>query len=371
MAIKFEKKIILGSVTSFVVAAIGVVAVFFPDLFNLQKKKVNELNLILENKNDLQTFFNFLNDRKGEFVKLNIGYCVNMEVANLIISDKNSNYYGFENIGENIKQNTKEPIIEWYSPELFAGFASYNNYVEKLESKGLDYPVAINPIQTTYKIKDFLPIMPWIPESERNKNSNYNLNMKNLEKHNKELNYAQAFGGDLLKPETTPNINFVIAGKVFKTEQKIDGAYDGFSVIYIEKGGFGTIFNDDKKLPFEEVIIKESSKNGKDYKWFVGENLATLTNNEMITKLSAVCKETTFPKPAYDEEFQVQRKGKLMGYMSGYFSVSESATPVNLDGDLESLSILGALSYGNVDNGTINSLEIEPINKKEFNLKNY
>lgn len=35
----FKPRIIIGSIISFIAAALGVVAVFFPDLFNLQKKK--------------------------------------------------------------------------------------------------------------------------------------------------------------------------------------------------------------------------------------------------------------------------------------------------------------------------------------------
>lgn len=45
---KFEPKVIVGSITSFVIAAIGVVAVFFPDLFNLQKVKINELEIVMK-----------------------------------------------------------------------------------------------------------------------------------------------------------------------------------------------------------------------------------------------------------------------------------------------------------------------------------
>ncbi len=56
MSIKFEKKVILGSVTSFVVAAIGFIAVFFPDLFNLQKKKIKEFSYEISDPQSAENF---------------------------------------------------------------------------------------------------------------------------------------------------------------------------------------------------------------------------------------------------------------------------------------------------------------------------
>lgn len=45
MAIKFEKKVIIGSLFSFLATAVGIIAVFFPDLLNLQKEKIEKLTL--------------------------------------------------------------------------------------------------------------------------------------------------------------------------------------------------------------------------------------------------------------------------------------------------------------------------------------
>lgn len=38
----FEKKVIIGSIAGFVASAVGVVAVFFPSVFNLEKKSITE-----------------------------------------------------------------------------------------------------------------------------------------------------------------------------------------------------------------------------------------------------------------------------------------------------------------------------------------
>ena len=45
---KFEKKVIVGSITSFIITAVGIVAVFFPDLLNLQKEKILSLTVDLD-----------------------------------------------------------------------------------------------------------------------------------------------------------------------------------------------------------------------------------------------------------------------------------------------------------------------------------
>ena len=48
---KFEKKVIVGSITSFIITAVGIVAVFFPDLLNLQKEKILSLKVDLDTVN--------------------------------------------------------------------------------------------------------------------------------------------------------------------------------------------------------------------------------------------------------------------------------------------------------------------------------
>lgn len=45
---KFEKKVIVGSITSFIITAVGIAAIFFPDLLNLQKEKILSLTVDLD-----------------------------------------------------------------------------------------------------------------------------------------------------------------------------------------------------------------------------------------------------------------------------------------------------------------------------------
>lgn len=77
----FEKKIYIGSVIGVIATIIGIVAIFFPSIFNLEKKKFVEFELVLKNKNDGDRLQNFLNERAEDkkLFKLNVSICNNSE----------------------------------------------------------------------------------------------------------------------------------------------------------------------------------------------------------------------------------------------------------------------------------------------------
>lgn len=52
MSIVFKPKIIIGSVIGIIASAIGVIAVFFPSLFNLETKKIAEYQHSLNTDQD-------------------------------------------------------------------------------------------------------------------------------------------------------------------------------------------------------------------------------------------------------------------------------------------------------------------------------
>lgn len=73
----FQKKIIIGSIMSFIATAIGVIAVFFPDLLNLQKEKIDKLTLTINSVDDFNKFSQFL-DKKvddGKIFELDVTLC--------------------------------------------------------------------------------------------------------------------------------------------------------------------------------------------------------------------------------------------------------------------------------------------------------
>lgn len=76
MAIKFEKKVIIGSLFSFLATAVGIIAVFFPDLLNLQKEKIEKLTLDIFTAQDAKKLDDFLSKRAEDekFFELDIIY---------------------------------------------------------------------------------------------------------------------------------------------------------------------------------------------------------------------------------------------------------------------------------------------------------
>lgn len=75
----FEKKIIIGSVLGFFATAIGIIALFFPSLFNLEKEKMSPPVAKVVNRNeDLVKLFYILEQKdfeKQEIFKLDIALC--------------------------------------------------------------------------------------------------------------------------------------------------------------------------------------------------------------------------------------------------------------------------------------------------------
>lgn len=74
MSIKFEKKVIIGSLFSFLATGVGIIAVFFPDLLNLQKEKIEELKMDVVRDQDVRKFHDFLTERSkdGKVFELDI-----------------------------------------------------------------------------------------------------------------------------------------------------------------------------------------------------------------------------------------------------------------------------------------------------------
>ena len=71
----FQKKIIIGSVLGFVATAIGLVAVFFPSVFNLEKQKIEEKTFFLHTQKSADELFEWLKNKQEKIIKLNLYYC--------------------------------------------------------------------------------------------------------------------------------------------------------------------------------------------------------------------------------------------------------------------------------------------------------
>lgn len=132
MAGIFQKKIIIGSVAGFIASAIGITAVFFPSLFNLEKKTIDEYSITLSNCSDAHKLFDFLKDHQGKVVKLNIQYC---EGDNIYYDEEIKNFYRSAKPGEEYPDrpdqfnetnpNIKKAIATFGDSKLFSVISDY------------------------------------------------------------------------------------------------------------------------------------------------------------------------------------------------------------------------------------------------------
>lgn len=70
----FQPKVIIGSITSFFVAAVCIVAVFFPSLLNLEKSRMPELKMEFTKAEDGKKLYDFLKKNINKPVKLEINF---------------------------------------------------------------------------------------------------------------------------------------------------------------------------------------------------------------------------------------------------------------------------------------------------------
>lgn len=133
----FQKKIIIGSIMSFVATAVGVIAVFFPDLFNMQKKKMETLSLEIRNSKDFEVLDNFLQERMKDkkIFSLNVDLCDGEQLANEKIyffdnNDKDAMDFVtsdliFIDSNENDEAKKRVALTKVYPDMLDEGFAEW------------------------------------------------------------------------------------------------------------------------------------------------------------------------------------------------------------------------------------------------------
>lgn len=115
----FEKKVIIGSIAGFVASAVGVVAVFFPSVFNLEKKSITEKKVFLHTLKSANEFSQWLEKQANNIVKLEVSYC----------SGQNDRYYeGYEYnyFGEKINNSYPFALMADFDENAESGVVSRN-----------------------------------------------------------------------------------------------------------------------------------------------------------------------------------------------------------------------------------------------------
>lgn len=156
------------------------------------------------------------------------------------------------------------------------------------------------------------------------------------------------------------------AAKIAKISQS-QAYVNGFSLLNLETGGFsGLVYNEKTKFDMSaDIMVEQSSKNNKEYIWVLGErnDVEQLMDkkSKLYKDLPKACKVLEFKNRS---EFDWQIQSQLMSYFSGYFFVSDirekGANEISVSKSLDEMTEGGYLS-----------IDLEPISKKEFILKEY
>lgn len=72
---KFEKKVIIGSIGGFFTTIVGIIAVFFPSLLNFEKKSMEEIKVFIQSEEDVRDFKNKILKNTGKLVSIDLEYC--------------------------------------------------------------------------------------------------------------------------------------------------------------------------------------------------------------------------------------------------------------------------------------------------------
>lgn len=147
----FQPKVIIGSVMSFVIAVVGVIAVFFPSLFNLEKKGMSEGKFLLSDDIKVhKELWDFLDNNQGKVVQLEIAYCADFRRMTFAATKNEKNWY---------YEDMRKFMALDFMPSWFLGFGS--------EMEWEEYGVAEN-IEKFAKYNKLTPIYyEWLGKPEK------------------------------------------------------------------------------------------------------------------------------------------------------------------------------------------------------------
>lgn len=304
----FQPKIIIGSIVSFVAAALGVVAVFFPDLLNLQKKKLNEAEFILQSEADYNKTWEFVSQHQGQAIKLSIGFC---------------------------PEQREESIRFWL--EVPGNYL----YQKKLQKSNAIALIGINPSNgKEFYPRQFpgqMPLSAFFPNMDIEETAmivpEYHINLKNLKPYDLIAGYDTSYSGEYRGLRTWGEIANI----------------DADNGIDIENIAFNYAFDTEEMgTMVDNLVMKVKGKENVTARISREENKDDfIERNSMISqKLPALCKEEVIHRAPL----------KVLGYMSGYFFVE----------NLKEKTI-----YEEQFMVTEKTLVLDPISQKEFELKNY
>ena len=367
----FQPKVIIGSITSFVVAAVGIIAVFFPNLLNLEKSSMSEGQFLLSDDEKIhKKLWEFLENNQGKVVQLEIAYCADFERMTFETENvEQKAYYAFRAI---------DFIPKWYFG--FGGKTDFQSYgvAENLEKFAKQYKLTLRYYEGLGKPEK-------IQETVGDTSIKYSYVNDSWASHRE--------GSPLFQ-------------KTFKTEYigrspVIAGKIDSFNIFHygndiypnviganIENGGIGFAFME-KETSFngeeyeapksKDILISYPSNKNKKYIWVMGFEDVVYKYLDKTSSLAKQAKKTCKAKQINansigEDEFKSELLkgwgGSTLGYIKGTFYIHEKER-VDDDPGLWHMTSYNNFGLLETEDYSREKFELEPFDKKDIELRKY
>lgn len=369
----FQPKVIIGSVMSFVIAVVGVIAVFFPSLFNLEKQGMSEGKFLLSDDTKVhKELWDFLGNNQGKVVQLEIAYCADFRRMTFAATKNEKNWY---------YESMRKFMALDFMPSWFLGFGS--------EMEWEEYGVAEN-IEKYAKYNKLTPIYyEWLGKPEKLDPSD------RISITYSYVDYRWAKDNNPPILEKTFSMNYigrppVIAGKIasFNLFHYGNAAYPNVNGANIENGGIGFAFPQKKTfegkeyetLKSKDILISYPSNKNKKYIWVMGfENVVYKyldKNSSLAKQAKATCKAKQISESDIGEDEASKEDilkgwgGSTLGYIKGTFYIHEKEE-VDDDPGLWLLTSFNEFGMIETDDLSREKFELEPFDKKDIELRKY
>ena len=369
----FQPKVIIGSVMSFIIAVVGVIAVFFPSLFNLEKQGMSEGKFLLSDDTKVhKELWDFLDNNQGKVVQLEIAYCADFRRMTFAATKNEKNWY---------YEDMRKFMALDFMPSWFLGFGS--------EMEWEEYGVAEN-IEKFAKYNKLTPIYyEWLGKPEKLDPSD------RISITYSYVDYRWAKDNNPPILEKTFSMNYigrppVIAGKIasFNLFHYGNAAYPNVNGANIENGGISFAFPQKKTfegkeyevLKSKDILISYPSNKNKKYIWVMGfENVVYKyldKNSSLAKQAKATCKAKQITEKdigeneASKEDILKGWGGLTLGYIKGTFYIHEKEE-VDDDPGLWLLTSFNEFGMIETDDLSHEKFELEPFDKKDIELRKY
>lgn len=369
----FQPKVIIGSVMSFIIAVVGVIAVFFPSLFNLEKQGMSEGKFLLSDDTKVhKELWDFLDSNQGKVVQLEIAYCADFRRMTFAATKNERNWY---------YEDMRKFMALDFMPSWFLGFGS--------EMEWEEYGVAEN-IEKFAKYNKLTPIYyEWLGKPEELDPS---LAISITYSY---VDYRWAKDNNPPILEKTFSMNYigrppVIAGKIasFNLFHYGNAAYPNVNGANIENGGIGFAFpqkktfegNEYEVLKSKDILISYPSNKNKKYIWVMGfENVVYKyldKNSPLAKQAKSTCKAKQITESDIGEDEASKEDilkgwgGLTLGYIKGTFYIHEKEEVYD-DPGLWLLTSFNEFGMIETDDLSREKFELEPFDKKDIELRKY